>query len=301
MKRTSPPLLATAFTLLHAQISHAQSSIETSASLIVTNSGYTERYDPLYYTTIGTGDYSSVGAPVDASGAATFSGIGRDGEAATMIFTGSSSARSSFGRMHTYATGSIEGSYFSSENEEYYNSPTGWVNEAGTPDQLIAYGQAVYSDTFTYTNTNAAVTVNFLYQISGALLGDAGYQSVYVEFNGQSDYIILTADDGNSINQTWATQPFNILSNEPNSHRATTLSQFDFRPEYHEDGGSYSGTVDFANTVTLVGMELRDIDGNLIDGWSLDAASGTNYPIPEPSAIALSVVGAIALAVRRRR
>ncbi len=301
MKRSTPPLLAAAFVLLHPQISSAQSSIETSAFVVATNNGYPERYDPLYYSTIGTGNYSSAGVPVAAYGSATFSGIGRDGEAATMTFTGSSSASSGFGRMHTYATGSIQGSYYNPENPEYYNTPSGFVNEEGTPDQLIAYGQAAYSDTFTYTNTSAAVTVNFLYQISGAFLGDSGYHSVYVEFNGQSDYIILSPQDGNLINQTWATQQFDILLNVPNTHRATTLSQFDFRPEYHQDGQDYSGTVDFASTVTLMGMELRDSEGNLVTGWSLDAASGTIYPIPEPSALILSALGALALAGRRRR
>ncbi|MBX3740306.1 MAG: PEP-CTERM sorting domain-containing protein [Akkermansiaceae bacterium] len=301
MKRVTSPLLAAAFVLLHPQISSAQSSIETSAYVVATNSGYGERYDPLYYSTIGTGNYSPGGAPVSAYGSATFNGIDRNGDDATMTFTGSSSASSGYGRMHTYASGSVQGSYFNPENPEYYNSPSGFVNEEGTPDQIIAYGQAAYSDTFTYTNTSAALTVNFLYQVSGAFLGDAGYHSVYVEFNGQSDYILLRADDGNFINRTWATQPFNILLNEPNAHRATTLSQFDFRPEYHQDGQDYSGTVDFSNTVTLVGMELRDGNGNLVTGWSLNAASGTTYPIPEPSALVLSALGTLALAGRRRR
>lgn len=295
MKKITPPLLIT-LSLLAPQLSVAQSSIATSAFVVATNSGY----DPLYYNTIGTGDYSPIGSPVSSYGSATFTGLRQDEEIGTMTFTGASSASSGYGRLRTYAYGSVEGSYFNSENPEYYHSPTGEVNEAGSPDQLIAYGQASYNDTFTYTNVGAAVTVNFFYQITGTFEGVAGYHSVYVEQNGQSDYILLDISDGLLINQTWATRQFNISDSVPNSHRATSLSQFDFRPEFYPDGGDYEGTVSFGSTVTMVGMELRDGDGNLVSGWALDASSGTLYPVPEPSALALSAIGALAL-VRRRR
>jgi hypothetical protein len=244
-------------------------------------------------------DYSGIGATVVAAATEQFSGIDRNGNSQTMTFSATGLASAEYGILRTSATGSVSNSFFNSSNPWYYNSDTGSVNENGTPDYIISFGQAQYDDIFTYNNIGPAVTVNFFFQITGTFSGDAVYHSILVENDTESDSIILSPSNGNVIGQTFVTKNFAIGDGVLN-HSVTVLSQFDHRPEFTADGADVSGIADFDNTVILTGMVLKDANGTPVNGWTMTSGSGTNYAaVPEPAT--LSILAIAALIARKRR
>jgi hypothetical protein len=245
-------------------------------------------------------DFSGIGTSIVAAGNETFSGINRNGDSQSMSFAGTAAASAQYGILRTAATGNVNNSFYNVDNPWYYNSDTGSVNENGTPDYLISFGQAQYNDIFTYTNIGPAVTVNFFYQITGTFSGGAVYHSILVENDEDFDNIILTPNDGNTINQTYVTKNFSLGDGVLN-HFTTVLSQYDHRPEFSPDGSNVSGEADFDSTVTLTGMVLKDANGAVVNGWSFSSASGADYgAVPEPATMTILALAAV-LAKKRKK
>lgn len=245
-------------------------------------------------------DFSGIGNAVVAAGSETFSGIDGNGDSQTMSFAGTAFASAQYGILRTAATGNVTNSFYNSNNSWYYNSDTGSVNENGTPDYLISFGQAQYNDVFTYTNIGPAVTVNFFYQITGTFSGGAVYHSILVENDEDFDSIILTPNDGNTINQTFVTKNFSIGDGILN-HKTNILSQFDHRTEFSPDGSNISGVADFDSTVILTGMVLKDANGAVVNGWSFNSGSGADYgAVPEPATMTILALAAL-IAKKRKK
>jgi hypothetical protein len=246
------------------------------------------------------GNYSTVGAPVNASGSQSFGGSNSNGDFDTMTFSGTGFASAQYGQLKTSASGELENAFYNSDNPWYWNSNTNELNEDGTPDVFISAGQATFNDTFTYSNYGPAVTVNFFYQVSGTFTGEEVYHSLYVSNDGDSDYIYLDTFQGNSFNQTWVTKNFSI-GDGVLDHSTNSLSSFLVQPEFYPDGSLISGTANFSSTITLTGMELRDANGALVNGWSMSSASGTVYPVPEPASMTILGLAALAAFKRKRK
>ena len=82
------------------------------------------------------------------------------------------------------------------------------------------------------------------------------------------------------------------------------LSQVDIFTEDFEDGSDVTGTVSFGNTLELLGIDLRDENGNLAPQGSITRESGEPVAIiavPEPSALSLLVIASTFIIRRRRR
>lgn len=69
-------------------------------------------------------------------------------------------------------------------------------------------------------------------------------------------------------------------------------------------GDTVFGEADFGNTLEVIGVDLRDNNGNLLTGDSITGDSGNSYAItlvPEPSSVLLFGFGSLSLAFRRLR
>lgn len=277
--------------------------LTSSTAVAVTNNGF----DPLFIHLLNSSD-SNTGAFVSTSGSGSYSGLNGAGESATMNFEGSATASAQYGIMKTYGHGRLENSFYNSENPIYYNSELNQVNPDGTPDRFISYGQAKYEDFFQYSsptgNISAGVKVDFWYRIHGTLSGDAGYHSVFVENDGDYDYVLIQSDGGiTQIDEIWTTKKFVIGADLALQHSATLLSQYDnISTEFWGDGQLVEGTADFDSTVTLGGMNLYDENDNLIGGWTMNSASGTDYQaVPEPATMTVLAIAAIAAIKRHKK
>lgn len=260
----------------------------------------------------GGSAYSGTGALVSASGSASFTGQNSNGEETIMTFTGSASAwAQSYGQLRTAASGTVSGVYYNENNAPYYSyndhddddEETGhWdIDPNGSPTFLVSYGQAQFSDTLNYGNIPAGFTTDFWFHISGSFTGGDVYHSILVNFGLASDNIVLYPVSG--ANHLWTTNKFTPLPGVDVDFSTTVLSSFNFYPEYSSEGGTYSGSADFMNTVTLAGINVYDENDNLVTDWALTSGSGTLYPgsIPEPSAALLGLAGAAGFLARRRR
>lgn len=299
MKTTTCPSAVVTATLL----AFASASIQNvRAASLVTSVTVGASNDPGTIISFGPGasDYSGTGSPISAEGSAGFTGMDSNNVEATMYFSGSGTASAAYGMLRTAASGSASGVYFNAANAPYYDSEAG-VNPGGSPSFLASFGQAQFIDTLNYGNVPAGFRTDFYFHITGSFTGTNLVHSVYVEFGTQSDYIILYPDSGGVINQVWVTDKFMPTPGVDVDFRTTVLSQFNLYPEFATEGGSYSGSANFMNTVTLAGMNLFDENDNLITGWTVTSGSGTMYPVPEPSAMLLGLAGAVGFVARRRR
>lgn len=243
-------------------------------------------------------DGNNTGAAISVSGSQSFSGNNSNGDFDTMDFSGSGFASAQHGILRSSASGEVVNSFYNSSNPWYWNSNTSELDENGTPDVFVSVGQATASDTFTYTNYGPAVTVNFFYQVSGTIAGNDAYHALGITVDEEFDFLLLDQFDGNSFNQTWVTQNYSIGDGTIN-FRENSLSSFSMETQFWEDGSNVSGSANFSSTSTLIGMQLKDINGNVVDGWSMTSASGTVYPVPEPAT--MTVLGIAALAALRKR
>ncbi|MBA4294082.1 hypothetical protein C0431_14060 [bacterium] len=289
---------ATAFTTIALLAITTISSAQSLTSYVAVGAGNTgfENFGINAFAS----DFSGIGTTIVAAGNETFSGIDGNGDSQTMSFAGTALASAQYGILRTYATGNVTNSFYNSNNPWYYNSDTGSVNHNGTPDYLISFGQAQYNDVFTYTNIGPAVTVNFFYQITGTFSGGAVYHSILVENDEDFDSIILTPNDGNTINQTFVTKNFSIGDGILN-HSTNILSQFDHRTEFSPDGTNISGVADFDSTVILTGMVLKDANGAVVNGWSFNSGSGADYgAVPEPATMTILALAALIAKNRKK-
>jgi hypothetical protein len=299
MKReTSPSVMLTATLLAFA----CGSIQNVRAASLVTSVNVGASNDPGTLIPFGPGasDYSGTGGQISAIGSASFIGLDSNNVESTMSFSGSATASAAYGMLRTAASGSASGVYYNGENAPYYDSEVG-VNPNGSPSFLASFGQAQFIDTLNYGNVPAGFRTDFYFHITGSFTGTSLVHSVYVEFGTQSDFIILYPDSGGVINQVWVTDKFNPLPGVDIDFRTTVLSQFNLYPEFATEGGSYTGSANFMNTVTLAGMNVFDEDDNLITGWTVTSGSGTMYPVPEPSVTLLGLAGAVGFVARRRR
>jgi hypothetical protein len=249
-------------------------------------------------------NFSPTGGFVSQSGSGSFDGLNSDGDFGTMHFSGSSTASVNFGRLRTQASGTVLNNFYNSDNQLYVEAD-GTINPDGTPDRFVTFSQAQFFDRFRYngSSVNANVKVNFLYQVSGILEGDSAFLSLLVENDLVSDLFFRQSDGGTTVvNELWATKKFAIGADLQINHFATLVSQFDnLSTDFWTEGETVSGFAAFQNTVTLVGMNLFDEDDNLLDNWTFESDSGSNYfAIPEP-ATPLTLLGLFGLTMFRAR
>lgn len=231
----------------------------------------------------------------------SFYGFDRDFNSDTMNYYGGSHATALYGHLRSRAYSFLDNSFYNSENPWYFNADTGEVNLDGTPDQFFSVGQSRYVDVFTYMNIPAEVQVDFWFRITGTFDGN-GTHSVIVNADDDFDLLVLSGNNGSVINQTWVTKKFVVGADQVLNHSVVSVSQVVHETQFNPDHSNLQGNVDFDATVSMSGMNVYDMDGNLLSGWTMTSASGTTYPVPEPATlIGLATLSAFALRKKSKK
>ena len=285
------------------QIASAQSLQAVSwqsASNINPNGGGT----PLHFFDFSLTNNGSV---VSSAYSGSFTGLDGSGHSQTMTFNGNSHSNAEYGRLHDYATATLNNPYYNTSNSAYVDNNGDVANPNGSPNNLTSLSSSQFTDTLQYGGVlQAGYRARFIYHLHGFNTGSIG--------NGQGVFDVLGVDiDGTQLDITainsplptpefgfdWGTKEIALNG----THKQTIKTQLDADVNYDlgtlTQGQNYSGTTDLSATITLSAIELVDANGNLASGWTVTSGSGTVYntiqgrtsAVPEPGSIALLVCG----------
>jgi hypothetical protein len=244
--------------------------------------------------------FSGTGSPVNSSFNGSFSGVDDFDNPQTMGVSATAYASAQYGILKAKATGTFTNTFYSSTNATYFNPNTNVVNEEGVPDFFLIAGTNSFTDIFTYSGLGAGFTVNFYYHIDGKLIGDDPYTNLVITNNGNQEIFNATPDINGNVDQVFVTQKYSPVDGQIN-HKAQFTSGVSTRVNEYADGSNIMSSADFSSTITLAGMNVYDADGNLASGWSVNSASGTTYPVPEPTTMTILGLAAIAAIKRKRK
>jgi hypothetical protein len=154
-----------------------------------------------------------------------------------------------------------------------------------------AHGGARFTDTLTIFGSTGPGTVQLTFAVTGMLEqtspGEGGglaratitvdapslTDSTFYEVDNQ-----LNGNDSKPIDTAFTTMPFDIIFGEP----------FRLSVELSADAQQI-GSVRFDNSVVLTGLAVSNAVGPV--NFNVVAASGTQYPVPEPLSLALFLTG----------
>lgn len=245
---------------------------------------------------------SSDGSFVETFVHRSFTGLNGQGVETTMTLDAHATGQAGYGRLRTYATGSLTNAYRNEANPLYYDGEN--VNEDGSPDSFGTLGYAGFTDLLTYGGTAAAgYRASYTFFIEGTATGDSLSAYVYAKI-GDNPRELLNADlsTRGPIAQYVTTQRYAI--DGALQQTVDVIASAQFNPSTFGEPSFLSGEADFDSTTTLSGIQLYDADDNLVADFTLTSASGTSYPIspvPEPASLAALAVGGAALLRRRKR
>jgi hypothetical protein len=231
-----------------------------------------------------------------------FTGMDGNGDQQTMTFSGWTNSQSDYGQLHNATSVTIGNTYYNANNPDY--DPT---TGQGSPTSLDSLGFSIFSDTLQFGGVlEAGYQARYIFHLDGSVTGNL------TDYEGADIGVTIA---GNYEDQAWlgdgtysldyATQSYAVNGTTPQDIDVQFSTQSYANMADYPDGSNLSGISDFSNTMTLAGIEMLDANGNLVTGWTVSSASGTQYnqilSTPEPApAIALGV-GVLALIRRRRK
>ena len=235
----------------------------------------------------------------------SFTGKDGNGNTQTMNFTGSNWAKSDYGIMRCFASGTVTNTYNNPSNPIYYDSVTDTFDPAGSPDTLDSLGFAGFNDALHFGGSlQAGYRARYYWHVEGNNSDGHAVGDMAFGIQGNPDESFFAFAPG-SYNTNWITQSYAVDGVNPQNMHVFFSNQFVVDTFNETDGSTISGTSDFSSTVTLAGIEMLDANGNQVSGWTVTSDSGTQYntigSVPEPTSIAAIAIGAIGFINRRRK
>jgi len=270
-----------------------------------------------YYLSYGVYEYSHDGTPVDTGMyTRTFNGLNSNGEVGETTLSAQAKAWAGEGALKTYASLLVTNPLVNTDNPGYVFDSSFEVNHQGVPNYYSAWADAYYSDSVTLS---ASSNISYV-TLSLTLDGTFNLPS-YEEGLGASLYTALRQNDGSS---PWAwpwetlaylydgvsdyvvlSAPISVVNNTFSF--GLTLESGASVVSYDNpwmEGQTFSGTIDFMNTVVISGLQAFDADNNPVNILSAVGSSGYTYvaavPEPETYAMLLAGLGLVGAVARRR-
>jgi hypothetical protein len=210
-------------------------------------------------------------------------------------FNGQASATASYNSLRASASGSLTNSF--------YDAAYDHANSTGIPQTYVSQGRADFTQTLQHGGTAVNYTSTYALHVTGTISGNARAavsitlthasetpQTWFYDAVGNYDLIIYSQA---YVHGAFA-QEFSLSINTLYSFGTISLM----------DGGNYSGSANFGNTLEVVGIDVRDESGTLIPQGTISSDSGQTFniiSIPEPSSSLLAFLGAGFLFRRGRK
>lgn len=276
--------------------SNAQSRYSQS---LIAAGNYTSTNNSLYILDF---EDSSVGSPVSAAATRSWSGLnGAENPAVQeMTLSATASASSAYGRLRTSVDGTIQNSFYNSENAAYYDG-TGDPNEEGSPSSFAIASYAGFTDVLSFGGgAQAGYKAKYTFFIHGNASGSSIYS--YLDCNIAGNLEEHTVDlSGGNVGYYWTTDAYEISALRNQEVKVDFSTQFLPSTFVYTDGSTITGRLDFSSTISLAAVQLFDTSGNRVSNYTVTGASGTAYPVPEPASMAALGLGAAAMLRRRRQ
>ena len=236
-----------------------------------------------------------------ASAVQSFTGLDAAGTTREMTFSGSITASAQYGVLHSTASGTVTNTYYNAANPIYYNSSSNMVNPNGSPDGLASLGFADFSDVLQYGGIlQAGYQAKYVFHVDGTNSGYGTLADLSVQIGGGSTESFFDGDTG-PFATDWVTQDYPVNGQTPQTVNVQFSDQFVVNTADVADGSTESGSSDFSDTVTLAAIDITDAAGDPVSGVTVTSASGTSYPVPEPTTLGLAAAAATVFLGRRRR
>jgi hypothetical protein len=257
-----------------------------------------------YYNYWNSSNYSGDNSPATASFSSDFTGLDGAGNTETMSFDGDTVSQAFFGQLHVYTTATLDNSYYNANNPVYYNSDTDTLDPNGSPNSLSSLGFAGFDDTLQFGgNLVTGYQAVYIFHVDGTNSGVGTLADLAVNVTDDPSQSFFDWQNGYS-SEDWVTTPFAVNGQNAQEINIQFSDQVVMNTWQLQDGGNYSGTSDFSDTLTLSGIELVDPSGKPFSGWTVTSASGTVYnqvySTPSPAAFVPFLVALPGLLLRRR-
>jgi hypothetical protein len=240
---------------------------------------------------------SPTGGAITGNFDSTFSGLNQDGEEAVMSLSGQASASATYGTVRTSAGGTLSGAFYNADNTPFVNSQTGDTDLNGVPDIMNVQAQAGWTDRLAAGGTATNYLSTWIFDITGSNSGDSAFSYLQVRVGNNETQSLYLGDS--TINRRVRFSGF-AIGNGEEELSVNVFTTFQPQTQFIPQGGSLSGQSDFGNTVKFAGVELRDLNGNIVN-TTITSASGYTYNVvPEPASMIALGAGLAAL-IRRKK
>jgi hypothetical protein len=238
----------------------------------------------------------------------SFNGVNGSGAASTMTYSVAGSAQSDYGVLRASFNTSLTNAFYNQANAAYNPATL-----TGVPNGFNGQSNAEFADTLNVTGGAGIASIRLVVGMSGTLSQSgsaypfaAGYAALWQTYP-QGYYSIIPGarsdtSPGGNYEQQIVTDPFVVTNGQANVdlllQAYTSWQIFGYYGQYLADGSSVSSSINFSNTVRVVGVEAFDVSGNQVQLTSVIGTSGTTYygpatAAPEPGSVVLFAVGLV--------
>ena len=206
--------------------------------------------------------------------------LGQAGGSGELTYHGLGRASATFSSLRSEASGTVDNVFYDPDNN--FQKGTGSVPTVYTSQSI-----AEFTQTLSYGSQFINYTSTYVLRLSGTIVGGSGY--VFVELthaNQPSQFWFFNKAGNYSINLLSRAY---VHGQFPQEFKLNVRTGFDVHTQFEPEGSTVSGGAFFGSTVQVVGIDLRDDDGNLQPQGTITSDSGEMFPIISALAIPYTV------------
>ncbi len=209
-------------------------------------------------------------------------------------FSGFASASSAPQWLRTHAQGTVINNFY----DDLYDFDL----NTGTPSYYVSWAEAKYSETLQYGGYANHYNSRYIMRFTGEITGLETLTLVEIQHGNEPKQRWLFTTPG-SYDQIIVSNAF-VHGSSPQNITVRVMSSYQMDTGIYPDGATIQGEANFGNTLQVLGVDLRDSNGNLLTGETITGESGSTYAVieaPEPSSSALLGLACMGILFQRIR